>query len=148
MKKNDNNKSFGILFFIVFLLIAVWPIIELGTIRVWAIVISLIFLILGILNSKIRVKTVYISYRNKEISKKRSKHFSRALMIIYTLQTTLDFDKGEDLAVKLFQFYEFCRKQLIKGVTQNIPDCVSKAIDTINQVFNDEKSKDGKPQEV
>jgi len=75
--------------------------------------------------------------RNKEISKKRSKHFSRALMIIYTLQTTLDFDKGEDLAVKLFQFYEFCRKQLIKGVTQNIPDCVSKAIDTINQVFNE-----------
>lgn len=86
--------------------------------------------------------------RNKEISKKRSKHFSRALMIIYTLQTTLDFDKGEDLAVKLFQFYEFCRKQLIKGVTQNIPECVSKAINTINQVFNDEKVENGKPQGI
>ncbi|MDC3091321.1 flagellar protein FliS [Rickettsiales bacterium] len=86
--------------------------------------------------------------RKKEISKKRSKHFSRALMIIYTLQTTLDFDRGEDLAVKLFQFYEFCRKQLIKGVTQNIPECVSKAINTINQVFNDEKAENGKPQEI
>ena len=64
MKKNDNNKSFGILFFIVFLLIAVWPIIELGTIRVWAIVISLIFLILGILNSKILtpLKTLWIKF--------------------------------------------------------------------------------------
>tara|TARA_Y200000002_G_C22606913_1_gene632062 strand:- start:776 stop:1153 length:378 start_codon:yes stop_codon:yes gene_type:complete len=64
MKKNDNNKSFGILFFIVFLLIAVWPIIELGTIRVWAMVISLIFLILGILNSKILtpLKTLWIKF--------------------------------------------------------------------------------------
>jgi len=64
MKKNDNNKSFGILFFIVFLLIAVWPIFELGTIRVWAIVISLIFLILGILNSKILtpLKTLWIKF--------------------------------------------------------------------------------------
>ena len=64
MKKNDNNKSFGILFFIVFLLIAVWPIIELGTIRVWAMVISLIFLVLGILNSKILtpLKTLWIKF--------------------------------------------------------------------------------------
>lgn len=53
MKKNENNNSFGILFFIVFLLIAVWPIIDSETIRVWALILSLIFLILGILNSKI-----------------------------------------------------------------------------------------------
>tara|TARA_B100001057_G_scaffold256954_1_gene257192 strand:+ start:1870 stop:2247 length:378 start_codon:yes stop_codon:yes gene_type:complete len=53
MKKNENNNSFGILFFIVFLIIAVWPIIDSGTIRVWALTLSLIFLILGILNSKI-----------------------------------------------------------------------------------------------
>ena len=43
----------------------------------------------------------------------RAKHFSRALVIIYTLQTSLDFEKGEQLAGKLFQIYEFCRKQLI-----------------------------------
>ncbi len=53
MKDKHNNKSFGILFFIVFLLIAFWPIIDSGSIRVWSIVISLIFLILGIINSKI-----------------------------------------------------------------------------------------------
>ncbi len=53
MKKNENNNSFGILFFIVFLIIGVWPIIDSGTIRVWALTLSLIFLILGILNSKI-----------------------------------------------------------------------------------------------
>ena len=53
MKKNENNKSFGILFFIVFFLIAIWPIIDSGSIRIWSIVLSFVFLILGILNSKI-----------------------------------------------------------------------------------------------
>ena len=53
MKKNENNKSLGILFFIVFFLIAIWPIIDSGSIRIWSIVLSLVFLILGILNSKV-----------------------------------------------------------------------------------------------
>tara|TARA_Y100000741_G_scaffold332308_1_gene288176 strand:+ start:81 stop:458 length:378 start_codon:yes stop_codon:yes gene_type:complete len=53
MKNIENNKSFGILFFIVFLLIAIWPVLESGSIRLWSILISLIFFILGIINSKI-----------------------------------------------------------------------------------------------
>ena len=53
MKKKDNNKSFGILFFIVFLLIAVWPVIDSGSIRVWALVLSILFFLLGLINSKI-----------------------------------------------------------------------------------------------
>ena len=53
MKKKENNKSFGILFFIVFLLIAVWPVIDSGSIRVWALVISILFFLLGLINSKI-----------------------------------------------------------------------------------------------
>ena len=53
MKQKDNNKSFGILFFIVFLLIAIWPTLGSGSIRIWSFVISIIFLILGIINSEI-----------------------------------------------------------------------------------------------
>ena len=53
MKNKENNKSFGILFFIVFLLIAIWPIKDSESIRVWSMIISLLFLILGIINSKI-----------------------------------------------------------------------------------------------
>ena len=53
MKKNDNNKSFGILFFIVFLIIAIWPVFTSESVRVWAIILSLIFLVLGIINSKL-----------------------------------------------------------------------------------------------
>ena len=48
MRKNENNKSFGILFFIVFMLIAVWPVFESGSLRVWAIAVSSLFLFLGI----------------------------------------------------------------------------------------------------
>ena len=53
MKHKDNNKSFGTLFFIVFLLIAVWPVLESGSIRIWSLIISIIFLVLGIINSRI-----------------------------------------------------------------------------------------------
>ena len=51
--KIGSNKSFGIVFFVVFLLIGLWPILKGNEIRIWSIAISLIFLILGILNSKI-----------------------------------------------------------------------------------------------
>tara|TARA_B100001778_G_scaffold316667_1_gene303755 strand:+ start:305 stop:694 length:390 start_codon:yes stop_codon:yes gene_type:complete len=51
--KIGSNRSFGIVFFIVFLLIGLWPILKNNDVRTWSIVISLIFLILGILNSRI-----------------------------------------------------------------------------------------------
>ena len=48
-----SNKSFGIVFFIVFLLIAVYPLINNEDIRAWSLILSLIFLILGLLKSRI-----------------------------------------------------------------------------------------------
>ena len=51
--KISSNRSFGIVFFIVFLLIAFYPLIYNGEIRVWSVIISLIFLILALLKSKI-----------------------------------------------------------------------------------------------
>ena len=51
--KISSNRSFGIVFFIVFLIIALYPLIFGGEIRIWSISISLIFLILGLLNSNV-----------------------------------------------------------------------------------------------
>ena len=51
--KISSNRSFGIVFFVVFLLIALYPLINSGNIRIWSAAISLIFLVLGLLNSKI-----------------------------------------------------------------------------------------------
>ena len=49
--KTSSNKSFGIVFFIVFLIIALYPMIKDGDIRLWSLILSLIFLILGLINS-------------------------------------------------------------------------------------------------
>ena len=52
-QKINSNRSFGIVFFLVFILIALYPIINQGEVRIWSIFISLFFLILGIINSSI-----------------------------------------------------------------------------------------------
>ena len=48
-----SNKSFGIVFFIVFFLIAIFPLTNSEEIRIWSLIISFIFLTLGMLKSKI-----------------------------------------------------------------------------------------------
>ena len=51
--KKNSNRSFGIVFFLFFLIIATWPLLNDKDLRLWSLVISIIFFILGILNSKI-----------------------------------------------------------------------------------------------
>ena len=57
MKNNDikigSNKSFGIVFFIVFVIISLYPLVNQEDIRIWSLVIAFIFFILALLNSKI-----------------------------------------------------------------------------------------------
>ena len=51
--KISSNRSFGIVFFIVFLLIALYPLLKGNDLRIWSLVISFVFLALGLINSKI-----------------------------------------------------------------------------------------------
>ena len=51
--KVSSNRSFGIVFFVVFLIVALWPLKNNLDIRIWSLIISFIFLILGIFNSKL-----------------------------------------------------------------------------------------------
>jgi len=51
--KISSNKSFGLVFFIVFLLIALYPLLKGNDLRIWSLVISFTFLALGLINSKI-----------------------------------------------------------------------------------------------
>ena len=51
--KISSNRSFGIVFFIVFLLIALYPLLKGNDLRIWSLLISFIFLALGLINSKI-----------------------------------------------------------------------------------------------
>jgi hypothetical protein len=51
--KIGTNKSFGIVFFIFFLIVSIFPLFNDERIRIWSLIIAIIFLILGLLNSKI-----------------------------------------------------------------------------------------------
>ena len=51
--KIGSNRSFGIVFFIVFLIVAIYPFFNQGELRLWSLIISIIFLFLGLLDSKI-----------------------------------------------------------------------------------------------
>lgn len=65
----------------------------------------------------------------------KSKNLSKSLSIIYGLQTSLDFEKALDIANNLFQLYEYCRHEIIKGFSQKIEDGIIKAIDVIKQIM-------------
>ena len=51
--KIGSNRSFGIVFFVVFLIIATYPLINADELRLWSLIISIVFLFLGLVNSKI-----------------------------------------------------------------------------------------------
>ena len=56
MQKNiklPSNRNFGVVFFIVFLIIALWPLLKQNEIRIWASILSFIFFVLGLINSKL-----------------------------------------------------------------------------------------------
>ena len=51
--KISSNRNFGLVFFVVFLIVALWPLKHDEDIRLWSLVLSIIFFILGIFNSKL-----------------------------------------------------------------------------------------------
>ena len=53
MKSKSSNRSFGLLFFFIFLIVGLWPLKNGENINFYFIVISFIFLILGLINSKL-----------------------------------------------------------------------------------------------
>jgi hypothetical protein len=52
-KNKSTNRSFGIVFFIVFLIVGIYPMLNEEDVRLWSLIISVIFLMLGILNSEV-----------------------------------------------------------------------------------------------
>jgi flagellar protein FliS len=64
----------------------------------------------------------------------KSKHFSRAISIIYALQSSLDFEKGGDIANNLFQLYEYGRVKLIEDLGKGVADSTPQAIEVIASI--------------
>ena len=53
MKSQSSNRSFGLLFFVVFLIIGLWPIKNGESLNIYFLTASVIFLLLGLINSKL-----------------------------------------------------------------------------------------------
>ena len=51
--KISSNRSFGIVFFVFFLIVSLYPLVDNENQRIWSLIISITFLILALLNSKI-----------------------------------------------------------------------------------------------
>ena len=83
-----------------------------------------------------------IGHKNIEL---KNKHFRKSLVLIYSLQTSLDFEKAEKFCSELFQIYEFCRKKLIDGYTKRLSDGIKKAVFWLEEIFfnNEGKVVDG-----
>ena len=65
-----------------------------------------------------------------------SKYVTRSLTTIYSLQTSLDFEKGGEITKSLFQLYEFCRQQIIKAFSNNDNNGLKKAFDALNEIIS------------
>ena len=80
-------------------------------------------------------KFIIDKFQEEKITQNKSRNLSKSLSIIYGLQTSLDFDKAIEIANNLFQLYEYCRQEIIKGFSQKIEDGIIKAIDIIKQIM-------------
>ena len=69
------------------------------------------------------------------IQKAISKNVSRSLSTIYSLQVSLDFEKGGKIATSLFELYEFCRLQVIEGFSKSINTGIKKAKLALDQII-------------
>jgi|TARA_B110000967_G_C18829811_1_gene533408 flagellar protein FliS len=79
-----------------------------------------------------------LAKKNKEIiniQKSISKTVTRSLTTIYSLQTSLDFEKGGEIATNLFNLYEFCRLEIIKGFSQSLNIGIKRAKYALDQII-------------
>ena len=84
------------------------------------------------------IKSVKLFHKNISIKSgniiNRSKSFSRAISVIYMLQSSLDLDKGGQVAYDLFRLYEFLRLNLIKDLRKGSVDKSFKALSSIIEI--------------
>ena len=61
---------------------------------------------------------------------------SKSITSIYSLQVSLDFERGGEISTNLFQLYEFCRKQIIKAFVEGDNSGLKKSLDALNQIIS------------
>ena len=90
---------------------------------------QIVLTLLDALLKSMQIFTDNLDLKNGGDAELKSKHFARALTIIYAMQSSLDFEKGGEIANNLFQLYEYARQKLIsdlgKGVVTDTPSAIA-----------------------
>ena len=66
----------------------------------------------------------------------KSKAFSKSLTAIYILQSSLDFEKGGEIASNLFNIYDYCKRGIMKGFTKQDSKLIYDAIPPIDEILD------------
>ena len=70
------------------------------------------------------------------ISSIKSNSFSKSLTAIYILQSSLNFEEGEEIAQNLYNLYEFCKDGIMKGFTKKDSKLVYDAIPPVEEILS------------
>ena len=65
-----------------------------------------------------------------------AKSKAKALTAIYILQTSLDIDKGGEIARNLFQVYEYCRLQVVNSKRKDVPQGLALCIKLLDELID------------
>ena len=75
------------------------------------------------------------SLSDKSNGENRSSSFARSLTIIYSLQSSLDFENGQPIAGNLNDLYNYCRTEIIKSYKDQTTEGLESSISVITDIF-------------
>jgi flagellar protein FliS len=81
----------------------------------------------------LELKAAIESIKNNDL-KSKINHINKALDILLTLKTGLDFEKGGEIAQNLYEIYSFCEKQIMLGNLKNDEEILNEVINVLNTV--------------
>jgi len=85
---------------------------------------------------KKNMETLAYSLDNEPvISSIKSQSFSKSLTAIYILQSSLNFEEGNEIAENLYKIYEFCKDAIMKGFTKRNSKLIYDAIPPIDEIL-------------
>lgn len=96
---------------------------------------AILILVMEELIKSMRLFHTNISIKEGDVGL-RSKNFSRALSVIYMLQSSLDLEKGDQIARDLFRMYEYARVNLITDLRNGVVKKSGTALSSIEEILS------------
>lgn len=100
-------------------------------------------LIATLLDELLRRMNRYVETFDGTASEAQNEHFARSLSILHSLQDSLDFENGGEIAENLFRIYEYSRQQILMSLRSKDTEGVGSAIKYLTEI-NDAWKQIGK----